>query len=208
MKKFVMMAAILLASATAFAQKQAGSIVIGGQFNISTHRVKTDFGNTERTKGKTLDFSIMPSIHYFLTDEIAIGGYLGYQHQKELIDIDDDLYQKTGMFSIRPSLIYNWQICEKFSYMPEFFIGLGFPRTKVEIDENTTVKYKGFAYSIGLELLKFEFNPCKNIGLMFSCGELSYTGSKMDINDDDKIKEGSFKLNLNIVPTIGFRYYL
>lgn len=208
MKKILVIAAVLFCGLTAYAQKQAGSILIGGQFSLSTDSKKVDFKGTETTDAKTLDFSIRPSVHYFLTDEFAIGGSIGYNFNKELIDTKEDLYDKTGVFSIRPSLIYNMKIGEKFSYMPEFFIDLGFASYKHEVNENTTSKYSGFAYSVGLELLKFEFMPTSKIGLTFSCGELSYSGLSLDAGEDITNKQSSFKLGFNLAPTLGFRYYL
>lgn len=208
MKKILVIAAVLFCGLTAYAQKQAGSILIGGQFSLSTNSQKSDFKGTETTEAKSLDFSIRPSVHYFLTDEFAIGGSLGYNFNKVLANPIDELHNKTGIFSISPSLIYNMKISEKFSYTPELFVDLGFASYKYELKENTNKKFSGFSYGIGLELMKFEFMPTSKIGLTFSCGELSYYGKSEDKENEITKKQSSFKLGFNLAPALGFRYYL
>ncbi len=208
-KQLFLLLAFVMTGAVAMAQN-AGVWMVGGTFGISTSKTSYTHENVTQVREKQMDFNIIPSLHYFVTDEIAVGAGIGYEFSKALTDVEDDLYNRTGLMVFRPSMYYYVKLSDKFYYNPELYIGLKFGNAKSEVDENTTYKMGYNRFEIGVNVLNFEFRPTDHVGLGITCGNLSYVNDKMKdvptgaVKYDIKTSEFRFRLQDSFAFT--FRY--
>jgi outer membrane protein len=110
MKKFLTLAVVALMAVSASAQK--GSMYIGtsgisawssdeeGYLNGSN--MLTGFSYSKSGDIKTTSFGLAPEFGYFITDNVAIGGSLGYTYSK--VDIEDS--DAVSAFGIAPYVRY------------------------------------------------------------------------------------------------------
>lgn len=208
-KQLFLLLAFVMTGAVAMAQN-AGVWMIGGTFGISTSKTSYTHENVTQVREKQTDFNIIPSLYYFVTDEIAVGAGIGYEFSKALTDVEDDLYDRTGLMVFRPSMYYYVKLSDKFYYNPELYIGLKFGNAKSEVDKNTTYKMGYNRFEIGVNVLNFEFRPTDHVGLGITCGNLSYVNNKIKdvptgaVKYDIKTSEFRFRLQDSFAFT--FRY--
>ena len=208
-KQLFLLLAFVMTGAVAMAQN-AGVWMVGGTFGISTSKTSYTHENVTQVREKQTDFNIIPSLHYFVTDEIAVGAGIGYEFSKALTDVEDDLYNRTGLMVFRPSMYYYVKLSDKFYYNPELYIGLKFGNAKSEVDKNTTYKMGYNRFGIGVNVLNFEFRPTDHVGLGITCGNISYVNDKMKdvptgaVKYDIKTSEFRFRLQDSFAFT--FRY--
>ena len=81
MKRFLIVAAVILASATAFAQHEAGEFTVQPRIGFSA----ADFNNTEDTKAR-VGLIVGPEFEYYLTNKFSLAGGLNYSQQGAEID--------------------------------------------------------------------------------------------------------------------------
>lgn len=82
MKKWMYLVLFALVSFVAKAQDE-GDWVIGGDFSIVSTEVKIKSGNESTLWDKEMSFKFLPKIYYFISDNVALGAKIGYQHEKE-----------------------------------------------------------------------------------------------------------------------------
>lgn len=236
MKKLFIMMAALFAGVSMSAQMK-GDMSISGNFGIGTGNsvATTNYSNVTTTvkAPKGVDFNIGASYGYFVADnlEVSLGLYYGlYRIQNNWMDTDTNkkFYDMTNSFTIAPQLKYYLSIVDDvFYYTPSFKIGYSIEGGKSQLDENTTVDYTweldglpgvGFGgprtFTIGLDLVSFEYKPSYNIGINFSLGgiyydNVSYKYEADDSKDTAKVSDNSFNLGFDSVltPTIGVKFY-
>ena len=76
MKKTILMAAIIMATTTAFAQRQAGSMTIQPRIGVSA----ADFNNTSDTEAR-VGFIVGPEFEYFVSDRFSLAAGFNYSQQ-------------------------------------------------------------------------------------------------------------------------------
>lgn len=211
MKKFLLIVCLGVLGMSLFAQEK-GDMVVSGSISWTSNSVKQKAGSqSEVTKGSR-SFQILPEFHYFVCDKVAVGLGIGYALQKDPngntnTQNDDQLFNKTGLFLIQPMASYYVSLCEKFYYVPRFYIGFGVGKYKVETDANNTSETDISRFNVGLSLLNFEFKPCEKIGVSFNAGDLRYELSRAKQDSDNKVTRRDFSLGLNLGATVGFNYY-
>ena len=208
MKKFLLLAVMVAFSTSLFAQ-QKGDFVISGTLGFQTTSNKTKVSSTTTTTKGDRSFQFIPEFRYFFDDNFSAGIGIGYALQKSpngYSEEDSQLFNKTGLFMLEPNVGYHLELGSKFYYAPRFYIGLGFGKYKSEAGGGTNTEYNVSAFNIGLSLLSFEYKPWEKVGILFSAGSLEYGVVSTKI-DDNKSKDRTFGLNLNMGATIGFNYY-
>jgi hypothetical protein len=133
----------------------------------------------------------------------------------------------TNTFTITPQVKYYVSIVDDvFYYTPSFKLAYSVEGGKSQVDENTTIDYvwqvDGLdidfggpkTFTVGLDLVSFEYKPSYNIGINFSLGGIYYENVSYKYEDDDskdsaKLSDNSFDFgfNTNLVPTIGVKFY-
>lgn len=219
MKKVFTILAALLLTTTVMAQK--GNIFVSGNFNMNSNSSSSTatFNNVSTTVDvpASSSFGLMLQGHYMLTDKLAIGLGIGYDHSKNYSNTQNntDLFNSDNMFNIAPSVIYFIDINDKFKYAPEFTIGFGFGSMTNEnwvnpnvVEETDDQSYFGLA----LMPLSFNYNINDNLALSFALGEISwgnysYTDNFSAPNTTIDRSYNSFDISLNSSFRIGLRYF-
>ena len=205
MKKIILSAIALSVFGFANAQETTGSndgkgfnngdVVISGRFGISSQKtgdVKSD------------SFTVSPGVGFFVSDNIMIGGQLGYTSNSEDQDIfdDGDLYEvKTTTFTVGAFGRYYATPKSDFSVFGE--LGFVYATAKQEVDGfDGEAKVNGFgaAFTPGISYFIGD-----HWALDATIGELSYTSLKPDTDGADATN--TFNLNLDLTDiTFGVIY--
>jgi len=226
MKKLGLLAtACLLGASLSVSQAQTsqGTLTFGGGLGFTSSSskgsIKAGGTTTDFTGPSGSEFSIMPGVGYFVSDNLAVGLdlYFGSASDKE---VDGDDYEKVSasMLGVTPYLRYYIMPTETFGFTATFGIGFASGSTKFENKTGgTTVTADGAKVSdleIGIRP-GIVFFPTENIGLEASFGFVGFASStstlKIDDNTETKVSGSTIGLNANsISPTfsLGFRYYL
>jgi outer membrane protein W len=201
MKK-LLLSFILLAPICIGAQAQTtqGSLMLGGGISFSSSKNEGSEGDY-----KTTSFAFIPSVGYFVVDNLAVGANLSLQSDKTTGGINGNYEAKQTSLAVGPfARYYIFTSNEKFAFMAE--AGLLFGSGKQESNNNnSTTKSSsvnfyvspGFTYFLtdkwGVEL-QLE-------GLTYS----SYDPNK-DIEND---KRSGFGLGVDFFnPSLGIRYFI
>lgn len=166
MKKLLLLVAAVAAFSTATAQK--GTFALGGTVGFNTAK---DAGS---------NFTIAPSVDYFVSNKISIGLNLAYSNLKP------EGKDAINTFGVGVGATYYVTLADNFYYTPGLGVGI------------TTQKDVDTGFGINLQAVAFEFRPTKKIGIMFGCGGIEYMSQG---------NSSAFGINLNVAPTIGFRYF-
>lgn len=204
--------------ALAVSGQNQGKVVVGGNFSLFTEKGTRNTDNISETTGKSTHFSLIPSIHYFITDSWSIGTGIGLEHTKILTRPGDedkdtpDLYDKTNYFVLNPSAFYYLKLSEKFYYTPNIYLKLKLGKTKADKTKKKVNETNRNAVNIGVTLLNFEFRPIEQLGLGISCGDVCYVYEMNKNNpskDESSIKNktSTFHFSLQDTFSFAFRYY-
>lgn len=177
MKKIVVLLVCLSAifASNVFAQVK-GDMYVGGTvgFGVTTY-------TNEAVKLSDFTGIIIPEFSYFFADNFRIGA-----------DLSLNFADNGGIFTLSPSFAYYVELLDNFYYTPEITIGGGFIAGK-----NLALG----TFSLGINLIGFEFKPLKHIGISVNVDNSSYIFMP---------KDSSSSVHFAILPSValGFRYYL
>jgi len=212
MKKLLL--SLIAVSALAFstqAQTEKGNFMIGGNVQVSSDK------QDDADKANT-NFTINPSVGYFISNNFAVGTGIGYQFSKthttnvtggNITAIDT---RKNEAFVVSPFARYYKGASEQFKFFGQLSVPMAFGNTKTgDADGNNYVKTNKYN-SIGVALSPgVAFFPGKKFGIEFSVEGISYNNySVKDGNDNDIIGGGSKSFNLGanfFNPNIGVQFY-
>lgn len=205
MKKIILAVALCAASTFTFAQQ--GVMEIGGSFGISSYKAKAEMGDISETTDKTFGFSILPSLMYYMTDNIAVGGHIGFDYTKQ-----DDYHVegvgtgdlKTTVFVIEPTIRYKKELGGNFSWAPEFYIGFGFGKNKMDLEGDTDFDQDVFSLGVGIHFARFEYSVTDKWVVSANFGNFGYSYNK--VGDDPCVKTNDFGLKLLEDSSLGIAY--
>ena len=187
MKKIILSLAMCAISTISFAQK--GEFAIEGALEFNTTKNTPEYGSDS----KTTSYSVLPGFSYYFENNWAIGANIGFTYNKDASDT------KTSLFVFEPFLRYALPLNDKFNYAPEGFIGIGLGSYEANNHSNDIT-----AWEIGIKAVRFEYKIAKKMRLSFSAGTIGYEHRKIE----NLGKTSSFKIGINIEPTLGFAYVL
>ncbi|WGQ08901.1 outer membrane beta-barrel protein [Pedobacter gandavensis] len=212
MKKLVL--SLVAVSAFAFstqAQTEKGKIIVGG--NVAFDTQKSDAAGAKSNS----NFQIVPSVGYFVSDNIAIGTGIGYGYSKTngVAGADNTTAQfgnKNTSFVVNPFGRYYANLSESFKFFGQLSVPMAFGKDKaVDAAGNTGAK-TGTTTEIGVALSPgFAFYPTKKIGIEFALNGLNYNTLRKEGVNDEKLKgqgydEFSFGANF-FSPKIGVQFH-
>lgn len=150
------------------------------------------FGSEKQGDYKLNSFEIAPSIGYFVTSNIAIGGRLGYESQKE----EDGFETKTNTFSIGAFGRYYFTPASKFSFFGE--LAANYSSSKIEQEgvgalPDTENKENGFGIEVAPGVSYF-LNS--NLAIEAKFGILGYNTVDPDAEGADSRNSFNFGLDL------------
>ena len=209
----ILLAALFIISNTDIVKAQEkGEMMLGGSIAISTYnRSKEVKGGSNPFKideEKINSYQILPSFHYFVDNNIALGGAIGYKGYKNLTEETngEEIYNKTNAFYFIPSVIYYVKIYKNLFWTPSFNVGFGIGKSKQnDILSSGTVAeidYNFSEFEIGFELAEVEYkiNEKFAVGLGLGLGEFKFVSNKRKENKGDIKtieKETTFEFGLN-----------
>ena len=188
MKKVILSVAAVFAFGFASAQETTEGGFSKGDLFISG---AVGFGSEKTGDAKTNSFEIAPSIGYFVTSNIAIGGRLGYVTSKE----EDGLETKTNTFSVEAFGRYYMTPASKFSFFGELAVNYG--TSKIEQENvaplpDSEFKSNGFGVQVAPGVSYF-LNS--NLAIEATFGALKYNTVDPDGEGDST---DTFELGLNL----------
>lgn len=189
MKKLILSVAAVLAFGFANAQESVSEGFSQGDLFISG---AVGFGSEKQGDYKLNSFEVAPSIGYFVTSNIAVGGRLGYESVKE----EDGLETKTNTFSVGAFGRYYFTPASKFSIFGE--LAANYSSSKVEEEgfgplPDTESKENGFGVQVSPGISYF---LSSNLAIEAKFGILGYNTVDPDVEGADSRNTFNFGLDL------------
>lgn len=201
MKKLLL--SLVAVSALAFstqAQTQKGQFIVGGNVAFDTNKSDADGAKSNTS------FRIVPSVGYFVSDNIAVGTGVGYSYDKTVNRFENQA------FVVSPFGRYYANLSESFKFFGQLSVPMEFGTVKSVDAEGKVGDKLGSSTNIGVALSPgFAFFPTKRIGIEFGVNGLSYNNYRLEDANGDKIKgagSDSFSLGANFFkPNLGIQFH-
>ncbi|MGY0040921.1 outer membrane beta-barrel protein [Pedobacter sp. NJ-S-72] len=208
MKKLLL--SLIAVSALAFttqAQTEKGKFMLGGNVEFDSNKANG------ASKANTT-FNIVPSVGYFVTDNLAIGTGVGFQTSKNHVDVAGTVAgftTKKQAFVVAPFARYYKGITEQFKFFSDKSVPMAFGNNKLGDNDGNNYAKVSKSTEIGVALSPgFAFFPSKKFGIEFSVRGINYNDITIKDNNDNKIggnKEFNVAANF-FAPKIGVQFYL
>lgn len=193
MKKIILTLAAVCAVSFANAQDKKessegfgkGDLYLSGTANFSSSKTG-DF--------KSDSFTVAPGLGYFLTENLAIEGSIGFTSGTDNVDFfnDGDIYEvKTSGLGINAGVRYFWTPASKFSLSVGGNISYASIKTDVDGVGDSTSKVIGVNVPVGLN-----YFVSNNFALTATWGGLGYSSN--DNGGDGADKTNGFDLGLDM----------
>jgi hypothetical protein len=193
MKKIILTVAAVFAFGFANAQDKKegsegfgkGDLYLSGTFNFSSSKTG-DF--------KTDSFTVAPGLGYFLSENLAIEGSLGFTSGKDVVDLfnDGDLYEvKNSGFGINAGVKYFWTPASKFSLSVGGNVSYVSVKSEVSGLGESTSKIIGLNVPVGLHYFVSD-----SFAITTTWGGFGYSSN--DNGGDGAEKTNTFDLGLDL----------
>lgn len=201
MKKLILSAAALFAFGFANAQDDAATGSKG--FANGDVFISGSVGFSSETEGefKSSTFSIMPKLGFFVADNIAIGGMIGYMGTTDEMEVGSVTFEeKMNTLAVGGFARYYATPASDFSFFGE--LGVTYMSSTFEEEDAEEFKVNGFGIAVSPGVSYFISD---NFAMEASIGALEYTTMKPDA--DGAESRDTFGLNLNLTDiTFGLVY--
>ncbi len=207
MKKLILSIAVLTGLAlTTQAQTEKGNWMLGG--SLSFESSKSDATNAKAIQ----NFSIVPSIGYFISENIAIGTGLGYAQTNIGVASGVGNVGQTQAFVVAPFGRYYVPVAEKFSFFGQAAVPLAFGSAKETDADGKAGDKVGSSTAMGIAVSPgFAYFPSKKIGIEFAFTGLSYSNLRVEDKDGNEVKgAGNDTISIGadfFPPKIGIQFY-
>lgn len=146
-KLFFALALVLSMVSAANAQ-----LFVGGSFNFSSEMPKTTVGSTTTDGVRSTNFTLAPSVGYFMSDKIAVGASVGYVlNRSRWTNIaDDEVINNRSMFELAPFARYYALQMGSVSVFAQGTLSLGFGSETRKIDgtKNDLASIFAFGFNV------------------------------------------------------------
>jgi len=196
MKKIIFAAAALFAFGFANAQDSTESTGGKGYANGDVF-ISGSVGFTSQSMGdfKSNSFNITPMVGFMVSDNIAVGGMLGYS--SSTADVSDEDFGtvelKTNAFSVGAFGRYYATPASDFSFFGQASLAYTSMSTEFDVEGSEEVKVNGFGIAVSPGLSYFIGS---NWAIEATIGALSYSSMKPDY--DGAESTDTFGLNLDL----------
>lgn len=190
MRKSILMSAMLLMSAMAFAQIEKGQVQLSGNLLIN---------NSENNFDERTNFNITTRAGYFISDKTSLGLSLGFNSSKSENTIGSS---DSNIFSIGAYARFHKPMVDNFYLFlqPGFSFGSGSTENGANTSDINTA-------SVGISPGAIYFLSPK-IALEMTMGSLQYSQFKETTNGNE-VTTKNFGLNLNLTGfALGVSFYL
>jgi len=186
---------------TTQAQTEKGNFMVGGNVELNTSK-------NDGASKTDLNFSVVPSVGYFITNDLAIGTGVGYEFAKSYSTLAS---AKSSAFVIAPFARAYKGINEQFKFFGQLSVPMSFGNNKVGDANGDNFVKVGNNNNVGVALSPgFAFFPSKKFGIEFSVNGISYNDYRVEDADGNKIGGNkNFNIGANFfAPHIGVQFYL
>lgn len=214
MKKILTLAMLSAFALAANAQTEKGKTIAGGSIGYSNSK-----SNNDATESKQNSLTLLPSIGYFVKNNLALGLGIGYSRITEQNSEKTQylLNQKntTDYFMISPFIRHYVNISDRFKFFSQFSVpmkwgnlesatGTTSPAVSVAPASNSKTTSIGVSIEPG-----FAYFPTKRIGIQLSLDGLSYAWNKTENKNSKAVnKDNAFNLGTNFfAPKIGIQFH-
>lgn len=199
MKK-VLLSLVAVAAITfgANAQTEKGKVILGGNVGFNSTKV-------EGAKKSDVDFSIVPSVGYFVTNNVAIGTGVGYTYNKAVSSS-----KQNEAFVVAPFGRYYVGLSDQFKFFGQLAVPMAFGTNKAVDANGDTGAKLGTSTAIGVNVAPgFAFYPTKKIGIELSVNGLGYAHvENKDAVTGAKVKANGFGFEADtFAPKLGVQFH-
>jgi len=187
MKKILLSAAALLAFGIAGAQETGTTGFSEGDAFISG---SVGYSSSKNGDSKNSNFNISPMAAYFVTNNIAVGGMIGYTSGKS--EFDGEELSSTNGFSISALGRYYFTPSGSFSVFAQ--LQAGYLSREVETIDPFTPDYKEDGFGVGFGP-GFSYFVSDHFAIEAGLGLLSYSSTEPDF--DGAESTNNFEIGLN-----------
>lgn len=194
MKKFILLAIVLVSTNVILAQTEQGKYVVSGATGLQfiSSNIEYEYDGQSQGDLTQTSFSFMPSVGYFVIDNLAIGLAANFTSTTQKDQGDEYRISSTMML---PSALYYFPVSGNLR--PIIQVGAGFMSTVSEIDydyESYKEEASGLAINFGGGAAYFINDYVSlNFGLSYTMANLK------DSDDSDSVqKQGNFAGNVGL----------
>lgn len=176
MKKLLLLLTFLAPSVALLAQTEKGTFVVSGATNFNFSNSEQEFGvnNREVNQCNITAYSFMPSIGYFVIDNLSIGISCNISEKTE--EYKNDNETKQSILSLMPSATYLFPINGPIK--PFLQVGFGYSSLTQKHYNTINDSYEGYSFGLGGGFSYF-INKSVSVDL-----GLQYTYSALDDNEN------------------------
>jgi opacity protein-like surface antigen len=197
MKTFLFVLAFAFSFIVSNAQTGRGKLFVGGDVGFSS---STEQRGTLTDRRET-DFSVVPSVGYFVVDNLAIGLGVGYSQRRTELSANDKVINSG--FVLAPFVRYFIATAgDKFFFTPQFRVGMRFGNTRTETA--TTVDARTQTFDVSLSP-GFTYFPSDKWALDFRIRGLYFESVNPEGTRNNTTNFGLSVNSLN--PTVGINYF-
>ncbi|WP_354302778.1 outer membrane beta-barrel protein [Pedobacter sp. UYP1] len=214
MKKLVTLAMLSAFALAANAQTEKGKTIVGGSIGYFNEK-----SNDNAMDSKHSSLTLLPSIGYFVKDNLALGLGIGYSRLTSQSSEKTQylLSQKntTDYFMVSPFVRHYINISDQFKFFSQLSVpmkwgnlesatGTTSPAVSVAPASNSKTTSIGVNIEPG-----FAYFPTKRIGIQLSLEGLSYAWNKTENKNSNEVsKNNAFNLGTNFfAPKIGIQFH-
>ena len=201
-KRYLLLVSALCLTFQAFGQ--SGKFFIGGDVGFST----TSYSNKGTGYPKSqYDFSLQPSIGYYLSDKLAIGTGLGFSVYGNTYNTNPQVTDATTNFSITPFVRYALIEVNNFSFIGQGSLGVGFGGSGSSTGGTTTTGPSTFNFNFGISP-GFQYKLNDKISLETFFGDIGLKYNSTTPKTGSKTSNTNFNFSLGSGLSLGFIYFL
>ncbi len=147
MKKIVILLVVCCMTSGAYAQFEKGNKLVGGSLGADFTTDKTKVDNTTYTNGRNVNFSFDPQVAYFVINNLAVGGALGFSTESYKED-DSDYKSVDNEITIQPLVRY--YLSQGIFFQGNFIVGSAKSKVTDNGDtDETKYNVSGWSLSAG-----------------------------------------------------------
>ena len=200
MKKLLLsMVAVAAFAFSTQAQTEKGNTMLGGNLGFNTSK-------TDGAVKADVNFRIVPTVGYFVSDNFAIGTGIGYNYNKKV-----STNNLNEAIEVSPFGRYYVDLSDQFKFFGQLSVPMAFGNNKlVDYEGNVADDKYASTTNIGVNIAPgFAFFPTKKIGIELSVNGLGYNNytAKNELTGN-KVETNSFGLDANtFAPKLGVMFH-
>jgi len=196
MKSKLLVLFVLLTAQQAYSQIGAGNALVGGG---------VQFQNNENADFQ--EIRLLPNIHFFMSDNISIGGSVGFVTQRN--NLGQDAYTRSNTIVVSPEARYYIGLGENVNFYGAARLGFGFGgSTGINGNDRTDI---GNTNTLNIGILPgILFTPSPKVGFNFELNLISFSRSaSTPAGGTTTTVTNGFTFGTNtFTPTFGLYYVL